>query len=79
MSMSFVLWFMGLGAVFYIRARTSPIIVFVLSVCIFGFLFSIYLSKWVLSKDEGRPEMYPVQFIFYFYLNFDLCTFKFYN
>ncbi|KAK8292730.1 hypothetical protein V6Z12_D06G140300 [Gossypium hirsutum] len=26
-------------------------------VCIVSFLLSIYLTKWVLSKDEGPPEM----------------------
>ncbi|KAM3702026.1 hypothetical protein ACJW31_05G219700 [Castanea mollissima] len=48
---------LGLGAIFYVRAKTSPIIVFVFSVCIMSFLFSIYLTKWVLAKDEGPPEM----------------------
>ncbi|KAM7257516.1 hypothetical protein ACFE04_013257 [Oxalis oulophora] len=46
-----------LGVIFYIGASTSPIIVFVFSICIVSFLFSIYLTKWVLSKDEGPPEM----------------------
>ena len=55
-----VLLFLGFGAVFYMGARTSPIIVFVFSVCIISFLFSIYLTKWVLSKDEGPPEMVQV-------------------
>ncbi|XVF74925.1 hypothetical protein PTKIN_Ptkin13bG0149300 [Pterospermum kingtungense] len=48
---------LGFGYVFYIGASTSPIIVFVFSVCIISFLLSIYLTKWVLSKDEGPPEM----------------------
>ncbi|KAL0362751.1 UNVERIFIED_CONTAM: Pyrophosphate-energized membrane proton pump 3 [Sesamum calycinum] len=52
-----VLLLFGLGALFYIGASTSPIIVFVYSVCIISFLVSIYLTKWVLSKDEGPPEM----------------------
>ncbi|KAF8400177.1 hypothetical protein HHK36_013473 [Tetracentron sinense] len=56
----FILLFLGLGAVFYIGARTSPIIVFVFSICIISFLFSIYLTKWVLSKDEGPPEMVQI-------------------
>ncbi|KAE7998937.1 hypothetical protein FH972_003430 [Carpinus fangiana] len=55
-----VLLFLGFGAVFYMGARTSPIIVFVFSVCIISFLFSIYLTKWVLSKDEGPPEMVQI-------------------
>jgi hypothetical protein len=56
-----VLQLLGFGVVFYIGARTSPIIVLVLSVCIISFLFSIYLTKWVLSKDEGPPEMVQVR------------------
>ncbi|KAF5466223.1 hypothetical protein F2P56_016170 [Juglans regia] len=55
-----ILLFLGLGVVFYIGARTSPIIVFVFSVCIMSFLLSIYLTKWVLSKDEGPPEMVQI-------------------
>lgn len=45
------------GAIFYIGASTSPILVFVFSVCIISFFVSIYLTKWVLAKDEGPPEM----------------------
>ncbi|KAK1323130.1 Pyrophosphate-energized membrane proton pump 3 [Acorus calamus] len=52
-----ILLFLGLGAVFYIGARTSPIIVFVFTICIISFCFSIYLTKWVLDKDEGPLEM----------------------
>ncbi|KAL6529542.1 Pyrophosphate-energized membrane proton pump 2 [Orobanche gracilis] len=55
-----VLLIFGLGALFYIGASTSPIIVFVYSVCIISFLVSIYLTKWVLSKDEGPPEMVQI-------------------
>ncbi|XP_057968531.1 pyrophosphate-energized membrane proton pump 3 isoform X1 [Malania oleifera] len=55
-----ILLLLGLGVVFYIGARTSPIIVFVFSICIFSFLLSIYLTKWVLSKDEGPPEMVQI-------------------
>lgn len=58
-----VLLLFGLGALFYIGASTSPIIVFVYSVCIISFLVSIYLTKWVLSKDEGPPEMVQVLFV----------------
>ncbi|GKV26768.1 hypothetical protein SLEP1_g36004 [Rubroshorea leprosula] len=53
----FILLLLCLGAIFYVGASTSPIIVFVFSVCIISFLLSIYLTKWVLSKDEGPPEM----------------------
>ncbi|KAG6575384.1 Pyrophosphate-energized membrane proton pump 3, partial [Cucurbita argyrosperma subsp. sororia] len=52
-----VLLLFAFGLIFYVGARTSPIIVFVFSVCIVSFCFSIYLTKWVLSKDEGPPEM----------------------
>jgi hypothetical protein len=56
----FILLLLGFGGIFYIGARTSPIIVFVFTVCIFSFILSIYLTKWVLSKDEGPPEMVQV-------------------
>ena len=56
----FVLLLLGLGAIFYIGASTSPIIVFVFSVCIISFVLSMYLTKWVLAKDEGPPEMVQV-------------------
>ncbi|VVA95801.1 unnamed protein product [Arabis nemorensis] len=48
------------GAIFYMGASTSPIIVFVFTVCIFSFLLSVYLTKWVLAKDEGPPEMVQI-------------------
>lgn len=56
----YALLLLGFGAIFYIGASTSPIIVFVFSICIISFLFSIYLAKWVLAKDEGPPEMVQV-------------------
>ncbi|KAG6760611.1 hypothetical protein POTOM_037134 [Populus tomentosa] len=56
----FVLLLLGFGGIFYVGARTSPIIVFVFTVCIFSFILSIYLTKWVLSKDEGPPEMVQI-------------------
>lgn len=65
----FVLLLLGLGAVFYVGARTSPILVFVFSVCIISFLLSVYLTKWVLAKDEGPPEMAQVHFSIYFISN----------
>lgn len=55
-----VVLLLAFGVVFYIGASTSPIIVFVFSVCIVSFLLSIYLTKWVLAKDEGPPEMVQV-------------------
>lgn len=48
------------GAVFYIGASTSPIVLFVFSICVCSFFFSIYLMKWVLAKDEGPPEMVQI-------------------
>lgn len=59
-----VLLLLGLGAIFYVGAKTSPIIVFVFSICIISFLFSVYLTKWVLAKDEGPPEMVQVHHLF---------------
>ncbi|XP_076898492.1 pyrophosphate-energized membrane proton pump 3-like [Bidens hawaiensis] len=56
----FVLLFLGFGAIFYVGASTSPIIVFVFSICIISFLLSIYLTNWVLAKDEGPPEMLQI-------------------
>ncbi|KAJ0966579.1 hypothetical protein J5N97_023496 [Dioscorea zingiberensis] len=53
----FFLLLLVVGAIFYMGARTSPIIVFVFSVCTISFFFSVYLTKWVLAKDEGPPEM----------------------
>lgn len=55
-----VLLLLFAGAIFYIGASTSPVIVFVFSVCIVSFFLSIYLTKWVLLKDEGPPEMSQV-------------------
>ncbi|XP_034207017.1 pyrophosphate-energized membrane proton pump 2-like [Prunus dulcis] len=53
----FVILLLALGVVFYVGASTSPIIVFVFSICIISFLVSLYLARWVLAKDEGPPEM----------------------
>lgn len=58
----FILLFLSLGAIFYIGAQTSGIIVFVFTLCIFSFLLSLYLAKWVLSKDEGPPEMAQISY-----------------
>lgn len=57
----FVILLLALGVVFYIGASTSPVIVFVFSICIISFLLSMHLAKWVLAKDEGPPEMGQVQ------------------
>ncbi|KAK9734121.1 hypothetical protein RND81_04G116200 [Saponaria officinalis] len=58
----FVLMLLAFGFVFYLGARTSPIIVFVFSICTISFLLSVYLTKWVLSKDEGPPEMTQISY-----------------
>lgn len=58
-----VLLLLIFGAVFYVGASTSPIIIFVFSICIISFFFSVYLTKWVLAKDEGPPEMVQVFYL----------------
>ncbi|XP_074294733.1 pyrophosphate-energized membrane proton pump 3 [Silene latifolia] len=58
----FVLMLLAFGTVFYLGARTSPIIVFVFSICTISFLLSTYLTKWVLAKDEGPPEMVQISY-----------------
>ncbi|KAL2932814.1 Pyrophosphate-energized membrane proton pump 3 [Bienertia sinuspersici] len=58
----FILMLLAFGVIFYIGASTSPIIVFVFSICIISFLVSIYLTKWVLAKDEGPPEMAQISY-----------------
>lgn len=55
-----ILLLLVFGGVFYIGAKTSPVIVFVFSVCIISFLLSTHLTRWVLSKDEGPPEMVQI-------------------
>lgn len=61
----FILLLLGFGAIFYMGASTSPIIVFVISICILSFFVALYLAKWVLAKDEGPPEMVQVNLFFY--------------
>ncbi|PNY11766.1 pyrophosphate-energized membrane proton pump 3-like protein, partial [Trifolium pratense] len=56
----FLLLLLSFGAIFYMGAKTSPIIVFVISICILSFFVAIYLMKWVLAKDEGPPEMVQI-------------------
>ncbi|CAN6310728.1 unnamed protein product [Urochloa humidicola] len=43
--------------VLYVGASTSPIVVFVFCICTLSLFFSLYLTKWVLAKDDGPPEM----------------------
>ncbi|RLN29379.1 pyrophosphate-energized membrane proton pump 3-like [Panicum miliaceum] len=45
------------SGVLYVGASTSPIVVFVFCICTLSLFFSLYLTKWVLAKDEGPPEM----------------------
>ncbi|RCV18107.1 hypothetical protein SEVIR_3G281400v4 [Setaria viridis] len=45
------------SGVLYVGASTSPILVFVFCICTLSLFFSLYLTKWVLAKDEGPPEM----------------------
>ncbi|XP_020405869.1 pyrophosphate-energized membrane proton pump 3 isoform X1 [Zea mays] len=45
------------SGVLYVGASTSPILVFVFCICTLSLFFSVYLTKWVLAKDEGPPEM----------------------
>ncbi|KAM3224409.1 hypothetical protein ACQJBY_055986 [Aegilops geniculata] len=52
-----VLLLLVVCGVFYLGASTSPIIVFVFCICTLSLFFSLYLTKWVLAKDEGPPEM----------------------
>jgi hypothetical protein len=72
-----ILLLLGIGLIFYIGARTSPIIVFVFSICIISFLFSIYLTKWVLAKDEGPPEMVQVHLFSISFAHDGICLFVF--
>eukprot|EP00850_Spirogloea_muscicola_P001012 SM000004S14882 [mRNA] locus=s4:13543:18731:+ [translate_table: standard] len=55
------LWYMlalaAFVAMLYTGSQTSPIVLFVFVICIFSMLFAWYLQTWVLSKDEGPPEM----------------------
>ncbi|RCV42435.1 hypothetical protein SETIT_9G216300v2 [Setaria italica] len=45
------------SGVLYVGASTSPVVVFVFCICTLSLFFSLYLTKWVLAKDEGPPEM----------------------
>ncbi|WVZ93003.1 hypothetical protein U9M48_039026 [Paspalum notatum var. saurae] len=52
-----ILFLLVVSGVLYVGASTSPIVVFVFCVCTLSLFFSLYLTKWVLAKDEGPPEM----------------------
>eukprot|EP00252_Welwitschia_mirabilis_P004132 TRINITY_DN14337_c0_g1_i1.p1 TRINITY_DN14337_c0_g1~~TRINITY_DN14337_c0_g1_i1.p1 ORF type:complete len:803 (+),score=146.47 TRINITY_DN14337_c0_g1_i1:450-2858(+) len=53
----YLLAFLTFCGLFYTGANTSPIVVFIFSLCMLSLFFSIYLASWVLRKDEGPPEM----------------------
>jgi H+-translocating diphosphatase len=55
-----ILFLVVIGGILYVGASTSPIIVFVFCICTLSLFFSLYLTKWVLAKDEGPPEMSEV-------------------
>ncbi|XP_062191125.1 pyrophosphate-energized membrane proton pump 3-like isoform X2 [Phragmites australis] len=52
-----ILFLLAFSGVLYVGASTSPIVVFVFCICTLSLFFSLYLTKWVLAKDEGPPEM----------------------
>ncbi|KAK3123378.1 hypothetical protein QOZ80_8AG0629680 [Eleusine coracana subsp. coracana] len=52
-----ILFLLVISGVLYVGASTSPIVVFVFCICTVSLFFSLYLTKWVLAKDEGPPEM----------------------
>jgi hypothetical protein len=53
----YALALLGFLFVLYVGIQTSPVIVFVFTVCSCSMLFACYLASWVLAKDEGPPEM----------------------
>jgi len=56
----YALALLGFLFVLYVGIQTSPVIVFVFTVCSCSMLFACYLASWVLAKDEGPPEMSEV-------------------
>ncbi|KAK3121668.1 hypothetical protein QOZ80_8BG0658590 [Eleusine coracana subsp. coracana] len=52
-----ILFLLVISGVLYVGASTSLIVVFVFCICTVSLFFSLYLTKWVLAKDEGPPEM----------------------
>ena len=47
--------------VLYVGYETSVTLDFVIGLCIVMLLFSFYLAKWVLEKDEGTKDMQDVR------------------
>ncbi|GLE05996.1 hypothetical protein PINS_up015207 [Pythium insidiosum] len=50
----------GVGALLLLVTSDFRPIMLVLTICGYGSLFSLYLSNWVLAKDDGTPEMRDV-------------------
>ncbi|RHY11120.1 hypothetical protein DYB25_004021 [Aphanomyces astaci] len=50
----------AVGVIFLLFTSSFRPIVLVLTFCGYGAVFSLYLSHWVLSKDDGTPEMREV-------------------
>ncbi|KAF1334221.1 V-type h translocating pyrophosphatase, partial [Globisporangium splendens] len=50
----------GVGLLFLLFSSDFRPIFLVLTICGYGALFSLYLSNWVLGKDDGTPEMREV-------------------
>ncbi|KAF0683416.1 Aste57867_24540 [Aphanomyces stellatus] len=48
------------GLLFFFLADSFRPIVLVFTFCGYGAVFSLYLCNWVLSKDDGTPEMREV-------------------
>uniref|UniRef100_A0A0E0K0R9 H(+)-exporting diphosphatase n=1 Tax=Oryza punctata TaxID=4537 RepID=A0A0E0K0R9_ORYPU len=60
-----VLLLLVFSGVLYVGASTSPIVLFVFCICTLSLFFSLYLTKWVLAKDEGPPEMSEIYAVFF--------------
>ncbi|KAJ0405315.1 hypothetical protein P43SY_001074 [Pythium insidiosum] len=50
----------AVGALLLLFTSDFRPIMLVLTICGYGALFSLYLSNWVLAKDDGTPEMRDV-------------------
>jgi hypothetical protein len=50
----------ALGLVLSMMVGDSRYAVIILALCVDGLIFSKYLSDWLLSKDDGTPEMRAV-------------------
>ncbi|CAK4613512.1 unnamed protein product [Aphanomyces euteiches] len=50
----------AVGFILFLISSSFRPIVFVLTFCGYGAVFSLYLCNWVLSKDDGTPDMREV-------------------